>query len=137
MVDPIPMSFSFFAEVAIVIMAAWGFYKVIMEIIKAVNERHDKEQKWDEMEERLTKNIQDERDKIYARYDFKLEELEGKIDDNHCDTEAKIQQLKTELQIQTECIRAILDGLHQLNCNGPVTEAREKLDDYLVNQAHR
>lgn len=137
MVEPIPLSFSFFAQVGVIFMAVWGFYKVVTEVINKVNARHDKEQKWDEMEEHLTKNIQDEREKIYARYDFKLEELEDKINENHCDTEAKFQQMKTELQIQTECIRAILDGLHQLNCNGPVTEAKEKLDTYLVDQAHR
>ena len=150
-----PISFAFLAQVAVIIMAVWGFYKVIKEIVKAVNDRHDKEQRWTEAEEKLTnkiqeieermvKNIQDERDKIYVRYDDELdtikEEISGlkeRVEENHCETEAKVQQLKMELQIQTECIRAILDGLHQLNCNGPVTDAKEKLDSYLVDQAHR
>ena len=149
------VSFSFLAQVAVIIMAVWGFYKVVKEIIKAVNDRHDREQKWDEMEGKLTKklqdieeeakrNIQQERDKIYVRYDDELDvikeeigSLKNQTQENHCDEEAKIQQLKMELQIQTECIRAILDGLRQLNCNGPVTDAKEKLDSYLVDQAHR
>ena len=52
------------------------------------------------------------------------------------DVGKEISALKTEqyLQIQTE--RAIIDGLHQLGCNGRTTEAAEKLDDYLARKSH-
>ena len=117
---------------AALIIGIWGFIKVVTEIAKAINERHDKEQKWGEWEV----NLQEERDKIYERYDTKLAEMEEKIDNNHADTEAKIQQTRSELYILTECMAAVLDGLKQLNCNGKVTEAKENLDAYLIKRAH-
>ena len=119
-------------NVAVIIMAVWGFYKIIMEIVKAITERHDKEQKWGDWEE----NLQKERDKIYQRYDEKLSEMEQKIDSNHADTEAKIQQTRAELFILTECMAAVLDGLKQQGCNGKVTEAKENLEAYLNKRAH-
>ena len=64
-------------------MAVWGFIKVIMEISKNISSRRDRDRKWDEMETTLTKNIQEERDKIYQKYDTKLVEIETKIDTNH------------------------------------------------------
>ena len=119
-------------KIAVIVMAVWGFYKVVMEIVNAITARHDKEQKWSEWET----NLQKERDKIYERYDSKLSEMEEKIDANHADTEAKIQQTRAELFILTECMSAVLDGLKQLNCNGKVTEAKETLDSYLIRRAH-
>lgn len=120
-------------HIAVIIMAVWGFYKIVMEIVQAITERHDKEQKWDEYE----KNLQEERDKIYEKYDAKLVELEQKIDLNHADTEAKIQQTQADLYIITECMAAVLDGLKQLNCNGKVTEAKQTLDAYLIKRAYQ
>ena len=117
---------------AALIVGIWGFIKIVTEIVTAVNARHDKEQKWGEWEV----NLQEERDKIYERYDTKLAEMEEKIDHNHADTEAKIQQTRSELYILTECMAAVLDGLKQLNCNGKVTEAKENLDAYLIKRAH-
>ena len=120
-------------HIAVIIMAVWGFYKIVMEIVQAITERHDKEQKWDEYE----KNLQEERDKIYEKYDAKLVELEQKIDLNHADTESKIQQTQADLYIITECMAAVLDGLKQLNCNGKVTEAKQTLDAYLIKRAYQ
>lgn len=117
---------------AAIIVGIWGFIKIISEIVTVINARHDKEQKWGEWEV----NLQEERDKIYERYDAKLAEMEEKIDNNHADTEAKIQQTRSELYILTECMAAVLDGLKQLNCNGKVTEAKENLDAYLMKRAH-
>lgn len=119
-------------KIAVIIMACWGFYKVIMEIVESITKRHDKEQKWSEWEV----NLQKERDKIYERYDSKLAEIEDKINYNHLDTEAKIQETRSELFILTECMSAVLDGLKQLDCNGKVTEAKENLDAYLNKRAH-
>lgn len=43
-------------------------------------------------------------------------------------------QKEQYLQIKTE--RAILDGLHQLGCNGSTTSAAHELDDFLLKRAH-
>lgn len=126
-------------QMGVIIMGLWGFFKVVKELVQSITTRHDREQKWDsmsEMEERLVKNIQDERDKIYEKYDVKLEEMERKIDGNHADTEAKLQEVRSELLILTDCMAAVLDGLHQQGCNGKVSEARENLDQYMRNRAH-
>ena len=127
------ISFDEIVHIAVIIMAVWGFYKIIMEIVEAVTKRHDKEQKWGEWEE----NLQKERDKIYERYDNKLAEIEERMNLNHTDTEAKIQQTQADLYIITECMAAVLDGLKQLNCNGKVTEAKQTLDAYLIKRAYK
>lgn len=126
------ITFDELINMAVIVMAVWGFYKIIMEIVEAIAKRHDKEQKWSAWEN----NLQKERDKIYDRYDAKLAEIEDKINNNHIDTEAKIQQTQTELFILTECMAAVLDGFKQLNCNGKVTEAKNNLDAYLMRRAH-
>ena len=119
-------------RLAVIIMAIWGFVKILMEIIEAVNKRHDKEQKWDEYE----KNLAQERDKIYEKYDTKLAEIETRIAESIADTDAKIQETRAELYILTECMAAVLDGLKQQGCNGKVTEAKNNLDAYLIKRAH-
>lgn len=48
----------------------------------------------------------------------------------------RLQQIRTEQYILTDCMSAVLDGLHQLHCNGKVTEARSNLDEYLNKRAH-
>lgn len=119
-------------QMGVIIMGLWGFFKVVKEFIRDITARHDREQKWDEM----VQNVQEERDKIYERYDNKLGEMETKIDDNHANTEAKLQEVRSELLILTDCMAAVLDGLHQQGCNGKVSEARENLDQYMRNRAH-
>lgn len=122
-------------HVAVMIMAVWGFIKVIMEISKNISSRRDRERKWDEMETTLTKNIQEERDKIYQKYDTKLVEIETKIETNHSDTEAKLQEIAAVLMILTKGQLAALDGLKQQGCNGAVTQAKKELDEFLMNRA--
>ena len=137
------ITFQALIQSAALIVGIWGFYKVVNEIVKAITARHDREQKWDKVADDMLKNIQAERDKIYENYDGQLadirEEIEqnqAEIKKNHTDTEEKMQEIRAELFILTECMQGVLDGLHQLNCNGKVTEASEKLDAYLNKRAH-
>jgi hypothetical protein len=51
--------------------------------------------------------------------------------------DAKIQEIKDEQGLLTESMLAVLDGLHQLNCNGPVTVARDKLVSHINERAHK
>ena len=140
-------------------MGLWAFYKVVKEIIQSITARHDKEQKWDEYE----KNLKEERDKIYEKYDTKLAEikkemevnegiakkerelikenyndklteLENKIDYNHCEMDGKTQELKSEVMLLTKGMAAVLDGLVQQNCNGPVKRAKEEFESYLISK---
>lgn len=114
------------------IIGAWGFYKVIMEIINRITARHDREKSWDEMADKINSS----RENIIMKYDSKLAEMEKKIDENHADTEARLQQFSAELYMQTITLNAVLDGLIQMNCNGKVTEAKHRLEKYITSQAY-
>lgn len=126
-----------------VIMGVWGFIKVMKDIKQNNDEEHDRRQRWDNAAKIIEENkdkwnkglvdIYEERNKIVEKYDARLDELEKNIDKNHSETEAKIQEVQSEVLILTKCMRAVLDGLHQLNCNGKVTEASQELDNYLVD----
>ena len=136
------ITFNDIVKMAIALMAMWGFYEVLVKVVTAITKRHDKEKKWDEMETKLLKNIQEERDKIYANYDPKLEDiskdiekLRGEIESTHCETESKMQELLAIITILTKGQVAALDGLKQLNCNGRVTETKAELDSFLQQKA--
>lgn len=124
------VTIDFIVQVGIIFMAIWGFVKVVGEVIEAVNKRHDREQKWDD----YAKNLNNEREKIYSRYDDRLVEIESKIDKNYKDNESKNQEIKAEITILTKSMSAILDGLIQQGCNGAVTEAKKNLDEFLMSK---
>ncbi len=119
-------------DVLVLTMAAWGFYKVVMEIIGKITSRHDKEQEWSKTKEELEKDRQE----IMDKYDNKLSDMKKTIEENHCDTEAKIQELKADMLILTRSVSAVLDGLKQQGCNGAVTKAKEELDSFLMDKAY-
>ena len=48
-----------------------------------------------------------------------------------------IKVIKEEQTILTEGILACLKGLKEQGCNGPVTEAIDKIENYLNKRAHR
>lgn len=50
--------------------------------------------------------------------------------------EEDVNALREELCILSYASLATLDGLKQLNCNGKVTEAHEKLSKHINKQAH-
>lgn len=141
------ITFEMLIKLAGIIAAAWAFYKIIMEIVKAITNRHDREQEWDkvsDLENIMIEKYKEDQKKKWREYDSKIEhtneqivKVNESIADLSIDTDAKLQEIKSELCILTESVNAILDGLKQLNCNGPVTEAKEKLDAYLIGQAHK
>lgn len=159
MIEPQPITLNLIIQIGLMLMGLWAFYKVVKEIIQSITARHDKEQKWDEYE----KNLKEERDKIYEKYDTKLAEikkemevnegiakkerelikenyndklteLENKIDYNHCEMDGKTQELKSEVMLLTKGMAAVLDGLVQQNCNGPVKRAKEEFESYLISK---
>lgn len=127
------VTFDDLVKIAVVLMALWGFYKVIMEIVKAITARHDREQKWDDTANNLRKERRDD----MCHYNEQLTDIRNQQDEIRTDFEAKVQEVKAEQYVIVECLRAVLDGLHQQGCNGKVSEAIETLDDYLLARAHR
>ena len=51
--------------------------------------------------------------------------------------EKEIKQIKEENTLIYEALSACLDGLSQLGCNHTVPGAKEKLDTYINQQAHK
>lgn len=134
------MDFSLLTPQNFVVAVAFLFvcyeaYDKLSKIIARITAEHDRMKKWDEMEDKLLKNIQDERDKIYENYDKQLAEIRQEIETNHTDTEAKLQELLSMVMILTKGQVAALDGLKQQGCNGKVTQAKQELDEFLMSKA--
>lgn len=127
------VTFDDLIKIAVVTMGIWGFCKVVIEIVKAITARHDREQKWDATAEDIRKERADDMEQFNKR----LTEISERQEEISIDFEAKVQELKAEQLIIVECLRAVLDGLHQQGCNGKVSEAINTLDDYLIERAHR
>lgn len=51
--------------------------------------------------------------------------------------DADIQRLKEENSLIVYGLSACLDGLQQLGCNHNVTKAKDKIDKYINQQAHK
>ena len=127
------VTFDDLVKLAIVIVAIWGFVKIVMEIVKAITARHDREQSCDETADKLRK----ERIEDVCQYNAQFTEIKKTQEDIRIEFDGKVQEIKAEQFIMVECIRAILDGLHQQGCNGRVTEALNTLDNYLIERAHK
>ncbi len=117
------ITIDFLVQAGLVLLGLWAFVKAVGEMIEAVTKRHDREQRWDD----YAKNLDTEREKIYDKYDSRLEEIEKQIDKNHTEN-------KEEITVLTKTLSAVLDGLIQQGCNGAVTEAKKNLDAFLMSR---
>ena len=97
---------------ALVLVAVFGFYKIISEIVTTIGKYTKRKEKLEMLDPEKIKT------ELSERYD------------------AEINEIKEELYLQSECTSAILSGLMQLHCNGPVTEAKQKLDQFINKRAH-
>lgn len=144
--DLLNLTFSYILQGVAVLIIIYEVYKKIKEVKKTSDEDalwqqrikkvvetvEKKEPEWDEA---LSK-VKETREILAKEFNKRLDEIEKKMEDNHTDTEAKVQEVRAEQMFQMELFKAVLDGLGQLNCNGPVTEMKEKLDKYLNEKAH-
>jgi predicted nuclease with TOPRIM domain len=140
--DILDLTFNHLTQALAIIIVLWFVVKNFREMKEASDKDMKRKEGWDkaakviEEKEKLwdegLEDVYNERKQIVEKFDKRLDEVDKKIDDNYTDTEAKIQEIKAELLILTECMRAVLDGLYQQGCNGKVTEARHKLDEHLV-----
>lgn len=140
------LTFSYILQGIAVLIIIYEVYKKIKEVKKESDAEHEwemrvkkavetvekKEAEWDE----ALSGVKETREILSKEFNKRLDEIEQKMEDNHADTEAKVQEVRAEQMFQMELFKAILDGLGQLNCNGPVTEMKEKLDKYLNEKAH-
>ena len=73
--------------------------------------------------------------------DIELENLRKKHDEELAalrgEHSIQTQKIKEEQTILTYGILACLKGLHEIGCNGPVTEAIHKFEQHLNENAHK
>lgn len=77
-----------------------------------------------------------DRNKKLDGYETAIDDIKKSIEEMKADNDEKMQAIRSEQLIITDSLLAILDGLGQLNCNGPVTEAKDNLVDYINDRAH-
>lgn len=144
--DIADLTFRYILEGIAVLIILFEFYKKVKEIKKESDEEHEwkirvkktveaveaKEKLWDEG----LSDIDGMRERLSREFNRRLDDIEDKIQENHTDTEAKVQEIRSEQMFQMELFKTVLDGLGQLGANGPVTIMSEKLDNYLNQKAH-
>ena len=75
--------------------------------------------------------------KKIENYGKDISELSEKVEDLRTSSLAQFQTFAAEQTIQTHVLNAVLDGLQQLGCNHTVPKAKQELEEYLVEQAHK
>lgn len=103
-----------------IIMGIWGFYKIIVEIIKTITARHDREQAWD----KAVKDIEVDRKTLQEEFNARLDEQD-----------AKIQQLFAMLCMSLKAEGVILEALSEKDIgNGEVKAMKKELNTFLTQQ---
>jgi Ni,Fe-hydrogenase III component G len=106
-----------------IIMGIWGFYKIVMEIIKAITDRHDKEQAWD----KAVKSIEVDRESLSNEFNSRLDEQD-----------AKIQQLVAMICMTLKAQDAILEALVEKQIgNGEIKSMHKELKDFIMKQVEQ
>lgn len=110
-------------ECGAIIMGLWGFFKIIMEIIKAITSRHDREQAWD----KAVKDIAVDRETLKVEFDDRLDEQD-----------AKIQQLVAMICMTLRAQDAILEALVGKDIgNGEIKAMHKELKDFIMKQVQQ
>ena len=144
--DIVNLTFSYILQGIAVLIIIYEVYKKIKEVKKESDQEHEwkmrvrkaveameaKEKLWDEG----LRDLDGMRERLSRDFNKRLDIIEDRIEENHTDTEAKIQEVRSEQMFQMELFKAILDGLSQLGSNGPVTDMKVRLDKYLNEKAH-
>ena len=141
------VTFAHAMQALALIIVAWEAFKKLREIKHDSDADHQRKEEWDHAAKVIKEkekvwddavaDIRGEREFILRRYDGRLDGIHKQIEDNHLDTEAKIQEIRADVMILAEAIRAVLEGQIEQGCNGPVKEAKEKLDHYLIESLGR
>ena len=104
-----------------------------LRVKKAVETVESKEKEWDE----ALAGVKETRAVLAKEFNERLDKIERQIGENHTDTEAKIQEIRAEQEFSMEIYQAMLEGLSQLGSNGPVSDMKERLYNYLNKETHK
>ena len=135
------ITFDMVKNAALVLVALYGLQVIIDNIKTKIANRVKKEQKVENFDPEEIKcdmeKYLDVKHKIITdKYDGELKDIRDELQENHTEYVALIQEIKSELYLQTECNAVIMDGLVQLDCNGPVKIMKERMDKVMRKRAH-
>ena len=145
--DFLSLTFSYILQGIAVLIIIYEVYKKIKEVKKASDDEHEwqmriknavetvekKEKEWDE----ALAGVRETRVILTKEFNKRLDDIEQKMEENHSDTEAKVQESRAEQEFSMEIYQAMLEGLSQLGSNGPVSEMKERLYNYLNKETHK
>lgn len=144
--DIASLTFQLIIQAICVLIIIYEIYSKIKAIKKESDDEHEwrmrikkvveiverKEPEWDE----ALAEVKETRAVLAKEFNKRLDNIERTIEENHTDTEAKIQEIRAEQEFSIEIFKVILQGIGQLGGNGPVTKMEERLDAYLNKAAH-
>ena len=144
--DIASLTFQYIIQAICVLIIIYEIYSKIKAIKKESDDEHEwrmrikkvvetvekKEKEWDE----ALAGVKETRAVLAKEFNKRLDNIERTIEENHTDTEAKIQEIRAEQEFSIEIFKVILQGIGQLGGNGPVTKMEERLDAYLNKAAH-
>ena len=138
--DIMEVTFAHAMQALALIIVVWEVWKKLKEMKTESDAEHRRKESWDKAAKAIEEkekiwddavaDIRGERKFVIDRYDTKLLEMQT-------DTDAKLQEIRSDIAILAEAIRAILEGQIEQGCNGPVKQAKEKLDHYLIESLGR
>lgn len=89
-------------------------------------QRFAKGVRWFDKQEKQSTDI----DLLKQQHDADVEKLETELAE-------EVRKTNAELQLLTYGVLACLKGLQEKGCNGPVTEAVNRIEKYLNEKAHK
>ena len=138
------VTFGYFAQAVAVVIIVWEAYKKIKEMKKESDDGHDRRQAWDETAKKFKEkepvwdkavaDVDKQREELKIRYDTKLADLEDKIILYKEDNDKTSEKQREYNVIIMKSLRAVLQGLLEQGCDGPVKRADEELNDFLENK---
>lgn len=135
------ITFDMVKDAALVLVALYGLQVILGNLKTKIESRVKKDQKVEEFDPDaikcdMEKYLDSKHRLITDKYDGELKEIRDELQENHTEYVALIQEIKSELYLQTECNAVIMDGLVQLDCNGPVKNMKERMDNFMRKRAH-
>ena len=135
------ITFDMVKDAALVLIALYGLQVIIGNLKTKIKTRVKKDQKVEDFDPEeikcdMEKYLDAKHKVITEKYDSELKEIRDELQGNHTEYVALIQEIKSELYLQTECNAVIMDGLVQLDCNGPVKNMKERMDKFMRKRAH-
>lgn len=117
------LTFAEVAKILVILGTMWGAYKIIMEIIDKITQRHDREQAWDDAVKRI---------------EVDRATLENKFNDRLDDQDAKNQQLVAMMCMCLRANDAILEALVDKDIgNGEIKSMHRELKDFIMEQVQQ